>query len=229
MKIYNVWDGRTITRSFTTENRAITFAGDTCSVIQSELITEREDKPVGSVYDLSGIGKGLTAALYGAGPSNTTIQCPEVDVVMAANARWNIPQLDYNLYIDERYSQWVKSGKISLPPTVQFIAQEGNTPADYWFAFSRNMCGHSGKALLYVADKICRFDKIYLLGYDYTLGPSRELHGNEPEGLSNESDRIEHEQRIFECMLDQYQGINWSYDRIVNLNPLSALTIFQKT
>lgn len=227
MKIYNVWNDNTIERSFTDESAAISFAADTKSVIQSELYMQYE-KSVGSVHDLAGIGKGLTVALYGAGPSNAVLKCPAVDVVMAANARWAIPNLDYNLYIDERYANWLKAGKIVLPPNVQHIAQEGNSPADFWFAFNRTMCGHSGKTLLYVADKICRFEKIYLLGYDYTLSPDRKLHGNEPDGLSNDADCREHEERIFECMLQQYQGINWTYNRIVNLNPLSALKIFQK-
>jgi len=229
MKIYNIHDGNTVVRSYTSEQDAIKYAADRCSVVRTELFTSSSrESAVKDIYDLNGMGKGLSVALYGAGPSNATIPQPEVDVVMSANARWDIPHLDFNLYIDGLYSQWLTSGKIKLSTNVQHIAQEGNTPADYWFMFDRKNCGHSGKTLLYVADKICRFEKIYLLGFDYTLGPNRELHANEPEGLCNNGvdDCSEHENRIFECMLDQFNAVTWTTGKIFNLNPKSALKLF---
>jgi hypothetical protein len=87
------------------------------------------------------------------------------------------------------------------------------------------MRGHTGKVLLYMADKLFRFKNIFLIGYDYTLGKRGELHANEPDGICNDADKREHTDRIFECMLAEYDRVNWT-SNIVNLNPKSALKLF---
>jgi hypothetical protein len=229
MKIFSVHDGNKLVKSFCREIDAQNYAGQTLSVVTHELYPSvaMQDSPIERVEALQGMGEGLSCILFGAGPSNTLKDLPDCDMRLSANARYDIPLLDFNLYQDKRYENWLRDGVIKLDPSVKHISQEGCANASYWFSPRAlpGMNGHTGKVLLYMADKLFRFKNIYLIGYDYTLSDNGDLHANEPDGICNADDKREHTDRIFECMLSEYNTVKWT-SNIVNLNPKSALKLF---
>ncbi len=137
------------------------------------------------ISELKDYGKGKTALLIGGGPSAANI--PDMgDIRINANYPYHGKPVDFMCYYDETlrgqtkdldYTFKVIGFRRSVPkPQITFTPK-----CDYWAQIHEDVkFVDSGHHCLQIATRWMNFDKIYLIGYDYTHQEG-EVHYYKPD------------------------------------------------
>lgn len=185
-----------------------------------------------SVIKLSGTGIGKSCLIIGSGVSAGEFdysKVPQTVYKIGINFLFIKTWIDFNLFVDKKYSYFLEKAniddRIQLIGLKENISEKMKARVDYSFLMGEVGDGsHAGYFALKIADSIMKFDKIYLIGFDYTtIDGYIHYYGDHYKSEKRKEAYID---RNFQTFLNDFKHEKWNSE-IYNLNKDSELKIFK--
>jgi len=183
-------------------------------------------KPLSTLRDL---GRGRTCLIIGGGHSVNKIDFDKIpkDVYIISTNNHKYKMADMIVYYDKDMNEYFRN-KILKPNQLLVGFQHSkklNHTTDnctHFYTYQDMIFGDTGYHCLQFADKIFRFDKIYLTGFDYTVSGDSYHYD---EDVSDKKKLKTFKKWSIGKVLLRYNDVTWT-NEIYNCNKVARKTDF---